>query len=232
MWSSALDCPYYCKWFLWPGILHHPDGTFELRLLLLFGTCRTTICSKSLCDVPFVWNSNVSLTTWVMCHILIWFRYNELGYEWSSSLLAFLSLLLIPIPFIYFYKGETLRWRSPWARCVNFRRDWLDIRYWHKIKGTFRSERRQALKCVLQSRKDRLELIGRGLFGYYQQGDGIRPDTFRYYRIVSQVHFTNGRLVWQIPIPYLLTKLKYRQGYKYPREIDPIWIEIPSLHLF
>ena len=158
MWRSALDCPHYCKWFLWARILHHPDGTSELRLwqlwvLLLFRTRRTAICSKSLCDVSFVWGSNVSLTLRGMCHVLTWFRYNKLGYEWASSLLAFLSLLLIPIPFVYFYKGEALRWRSLWARCVNFRRDWVDIRYWHEIKGTLRSERRRALKCRFQRKK-------------------------------------------------------------------------------
>lgn len=43
-------------------------------------------------------------------------RYHKLGFDWATSLLGFLSLLLLPIPFVYFYKGETLRWRSPWAR--------------------------------------------------------------------------------------------------------------------
>jgi len=42
--------------------------------------------------------------------------YRKLGYPWASSLLAFLSILLIPIPFVFLYKGELLRARSPWAR--------------------------------------------------------------------------------------------------------------------
>ena len=42
--------------------------------------------------------------------------YNKLGYEWASSLLGFLAILLVPIPFIFFYKGEGIRLRSPWAR--------------------------------------------------------------------------------------------------------------------
>ncbi|MCJ1401335.1 hypothetical protein MMC11_004547 [Xylographa trunciseda] len=42
--------------------------------------------------------------------------YEKLGYEWASTLLAFLAILYIPIPFIFFYKGETIRLRSPWAR--------------------------------------------------------------------------------------------------------------------
>ena len=42
--------------------------------------------------------------------------FNNLGYQWAGSLLAFLSLLLIPIPFVLEKYGERLRRRSPWAR--------------------------------------------------------------------------------------------------------------------
>lgn len=42
--------------------------------------------------------------------------YERLGYQWASSLLGFLAILLVPIPFIFFYLGRTIRLRSPWAR--------------------------------------------------------------------------------------------------------------------
>lgn len=42
--------------------------------------------------------------------------YEKLHYEWASSLLGFIAILLVPIPFIFFYKGEVIRLRSPWAR--------------------------------------------------------------------------------------------------------------------
>ena len=42
--------------------------------------------------------------------------YQRLGNEWASTLLAFLSLLFAPIPLWWFYKGEQLRLKSPWAR--------------------------------------------------------------------------------------------------------------------
>lgn len=42
--------------------------------------------------------------------------YQKLDYEWASSLLGFLGILLVPIPFLFFYKGRTVRLRSPWAR--------------------------------------------------------------------------------------------------------------------
>lgn len=45
--------------------------------------------------------------------------YDYLGLEWASSLLAFLSLPMCVIPFLFFYKGEYLRLKSPWARYVH-----------------------------------------------------------------------------------------------------------------
>lgn len=42
--------------------------------------------------------------------------YERLGNEWASTLLAFLALVLVPIPWVFFYKGETIRQKSPWAR--------------------------------------------------------------------------------------------------------------------
>lgn len=42
--------------------------------------------------------------------------YNKLDYEWASSLLGFIAIMLVPIPFIFFYRGEIIRLRSPWAR--------------------------------------------------------------------------------------------------------------------
>lgn len=42
--------------------------------------------------------------------------FENLGYQWAGSLLAFLALLLVPIPFILGRYGVELRKRSPWAR--------------------------------------------------------------------------------------------------------------------
>jgi predicted ArsR family transcriptional regulator len=38
------------------------------------------------------------------------------GYQWAGSILAFLAVLLIPIPFILERYGRALRLRSPWAK--------------------------------------------------------------------------------------------------------------------
>ncbi|KAK6087796.1 major facilitator superfamily transporter [Seiridium cupressi] len=42
--------------------------------------------------------------------------FHTLGYQWGGSLLAFLSIALIPIPFVLARYGPTLRRKSPWAR--------------------------------------------------------------------------------------------------------------------
>ena len=42
--------------------------------------------------------------------------FENLGYRWAGSLLGFLALLLMPIPFVLEKYGYRLRKRSPWAR--------------------------------------------------------------------------------------------------------------------
>lgn len=40
----------------------------------------------------------------------------SLGFQWGGSVLGFLAVLLVPIPFILSRYGRRLRERSPWAR--------------------------------------------------------------------------------------------------------------------
>ena len=42
--------------------------------------------------------------------------FTYLGTQWAASLLAFLAILLVPIPFILERYGRALRLRSPWAK--------------------------------------------------------------------------------------------------------------------
>ena len=42
--------------------------------------------------------------------------FGKLGNQWAASLLAFLAILLVPIPFILERYGRALRLRSPWAK--------------------------------------------------------------------------------------------------------------------
>src|SRR5690606_36634473 len=41
--------------------------------------------------------------------------YNRLGYQWASSLIAFLALACCAIPFCFFYYGEAIRKHSKYA---------------------------------------------------------------------------------------------------------------------
>lgn len=41
--------------------------------------------------------------------------YNKLGYSWASSLLAFLTVVMVPFPFIFFKYGKKIRGRSRFA---------------------------------------------------------------------------------------------------------------------
>ncbi|PWN88979.1 MFS general substrate transporter [Acaromyces ingoldii] len=45
--------------------------------------------------------------------------YHRLGYEWATSLLAFLAILLLPITFVLYFKGEKLRMKSPFAASIS-----------------------------------------------------------------------------------------------------------------
>ena len=42
--------------------------------------------------------------------------YTRLGVGWASSLLGFLSIVFIPIPYVLYYYGERIRSRSKMAR--------------------------------------------------------------------------------------------------------------------
>lgn len=42
--------------------------------------------------------------------------FRNVGFQWAGSILAFLAVLLVPIPFILERYGRALRLRSPWAK--------------------------------------------------------------------------------------------------------------------
>lgn len=45
--------------------------------------------------------------------------YNKLGYQWASTLLAFLSVLMAPFPVLFFLYGKKLRGKSRFAAVRN-----------------------------------------------------------------------------------------------------------------
>ena len=41
--------------------------------------------------------------------------YERLGYQWASSLLAFLTLAMLPFPYLFFRYGKRIRAKSRFA---------------------------------------------------------------------------------------------------------------------
>ena len=61
---------------------------------------------------------------WGACVVLFTTQmYHRLGYQWASSLLAFLALACCAIPFVFYYKGEAIRRRSRYAYAGDEERD-------------------------------------------------------------------------------------------------------------
>ena len=42
--------------------------------------------------------------------------YHNVGVPWGTSIFAFFSVALIPVPFVFFVFGKRLRARSKWSR--------------------------------------------------------------------------------------------------------------------
>jgi hypothetical protein len=42
--------------------------------------------------------------------------YNKLNYHWASSLLAFLTVVMMPFPYIFFRYGKKIRAKSRYAK--------------------------------------------------------------------------------------------------------------------
>jgi hypothetical protein len=42
--------------------------------------------------------------------------YEKLGYQWASSLLAFLMVVMIPFPYLFFRYGKRIRRKSRYAK--------------------------------------------------------------------------------------------------------------------
>jgi hypothetical protein len=48
----------------------------------------------------------------MVCQLVTKLVYHKLGVAWASSLLGFLSLLMLPIPFVFFKYGPRIRQKS------------------------------------------------------------------------------------------------------------------------
>lgn len=76
----------------------------------------TIICRRTISrppggvHIPYL-NRETSLL--IFCYFAV---FNNLGIHWASSLLGFIAVGLIPIPFLFYVYGKTLRQRGTWSQ--------------------------------------------------------------------------------------------------------------------
>jgi hypothetical protein len=64
---------------------------------------------------PLISNKAVELT-WARFPLIVTPLYHNVGVPWGTSIFAFFSVLLIPVPFFFFTYGKRIRMRSKWSR--------------------------------------------------------------------------------------------------------------------
>lgn len=72
-----------------------------------------------MCKLEMNFSWVIDLLTWRTAAAFPLFgtqMYNKLGYQWASSLLAFLTLAMMPFPYIFFRYGKKIRAKSRYAK--------------------------------------------------------------------------------------------------------------------
>ncbi|KAK1988121.1 major facilitator superfamily transporter [Colletotrichum cereale] len=122
---GAFLCPVGIFWFGWSLHLHWIMpiigsaifGAGCHRTLLVFTGIFTFLVDA----YPLYAASALASNAFVRCMFAAAFplfgtqMYNKLGYSWASSLLAFLTVAMLPFPFIFFKYGKRIRGRSRFA---------------------------------------------------------------------------------------------------------------------
>ncbi|KAI8624621.1 MFS general substrate transporter [Xylariaceae sp. FL1651] len=118
---GAVLCPIGLFWFAWTSFpwLHWilpivGSGIFGCGTLLVFNGVFTFLVDT----YPLYAASALSANSFLRCTFAAAFPlfgkqlYQGLGYQWASSLLAFITLGLMPLPYVFFYYGKRLRENS------------------------------------------------------------------------------------------------------------------------
>ncbi|EFQ30237.1 major facilitator superfamily transporter [Colletotrichum graminicola] len=119
---GAFLCPIGIFWFGWSLHLHWimpviGSAIFGAGTLLVFTGIFTFLVDA----YPLYAASALASNAFVRCMFAAAFplfgtqMYNKLGYSWASSLLAFLTVAMLPFPFIFFKYGKRIRGRSRFA---------------------------------------------------------------------------------------------------------------------
>ncbi|KAI1430955.1 major facilitator superfamily domain-containing protein [Xylaria sp. CBS 124048] len=118
---GAVLVPIGLFWFAWTSFPHIHwivpilgSVVFGLGTLLVFNGIFTFLVDT----YPLYAASALGANSFLRCVFATAFplfgtqMYNKLGYQWASSLLAFLTVSLMPLPYVFFHYGKRLRKRS------------------------------------------------------------------------------------------------------------------------
>ncbi|OHE90508.1 major facilitator superfamily transporter [Colletotrichum orchidophilum] len=119
---GAFLCPIGIFWFGWSIHVHWimpiiGSAIFGAGTLLVFTGIFTFLVDA----YPLYAASALASNAFVRCMSAAAFplfgtqMYNKLGYSWASSLLAFLTVAMLPFPYIFFKYGKKIRSRSRFA---------------------------------------------------------------------------------------------------------------------
>ncbi|KAJ0160849.1 putative drug/proton antiporter YHK8 [Colletotrichum tanaceti] len=119
---GAFLCPIGIFWFGWSLHVHWimpviGSAIFGAGTLLVFTGIFTFLVDA----YPLYAASSLASNAFVRCMFAAAFplfgtqMYTKLGYSWASSLLAFLTLAMVPFPFVFFKYGKKIRGRSRFA---------------------------------------------------------------------------------------------------------------------
>ncbi|KAI1121194.1 major facilitator superfamily domain-containing protein [Nemania abortiva] len=118
---GAVLVPIGLFWFAWTSFpwVHWilpiiGSGIFGCGTLLAFNGIFTFLVDT----YPLYAASALAANSFLRCTFAAAFPlfgqqlYHRVGYQWASSLLAFITLALMPLPYVFFYYGKRLRQRS------------------------------------------------------------------------------------------------------------------------
>ncbi|KAI0518585.1 major facilitator superfamily domain-containing protein [Xylaria bambusicola] len=116
---GAVIVPIGLFWFAWTSLSHWilpiiGSGIFGCGTLLVFNGIFTFLVGT----YPLYAASALAANSFLRCTFAAAFPlfgrqlYEAAGYQWASSVLAFITLALMPLPYVFFHFGKRLRDRS------------------------------------------------------------------------------------------------------------------------
>ena len=124
---NHLDYLISCQWYAWtPRPSVHWIVPVLAGVPFGWGTLASFLsCMSYIVDTYLVTNSAsavaangvIRFALGAAFPLFIIQVYQKLGVHWAGSLFAFISVAMIPVPWVFFWKGKELRRRSHYETC-------------------------------------------------------------------------------------------------------------------